>query len=40
MVAYTDGIVESPNVTGEHWRGERLVHTVVAGEERSAGEFN
>lgn len=40
MVAYTDGIIERSNVSGEHWGIERLVHMVTEGEVRTAIGFN
>jgi sigma-B regulation protein RsbU (phosphoserine phosphatase) len=35
MVAYTDGVVEGLNASGEHWSVERLVRIVKASEKRT-----
>ena len=40
IVAYTDGIIESPNTLGEQWGFKRLVDIVTGGEERTPVELN
>ena len=40
MVAYTDGIIESLNTSGEQWGVKRLVDIVTAGEERKPVDLN
>jgi phosphoserine phosphatase RsbU/P len=40
MVAYTDGIIESPNTSGEQWGVKRLMDIVTAGETRRTVELN
>jgi sigma-B regulation protein RsbU (phosphoserine phosphatase) len=40
MVAYTDGVIETPNAAGEQWGVERLVRTLKAAENRTPIRLN
>jgi sigma-B regulation protein RsbU (phosphoserine phosphatase) len=39
MVAYTDGVIDSLNASGEEWGIERMVRIANAGEDRTAIEL-
>jgi sigma-B regulation protein RsbU (phosphoserine phosphatase) len=40
MVAYTDGVIESRNASGEEWGVERLVRIVKAAENRTPSNLS